>query len=338
MDGPKIVGTRVLVFLGAGASKPLGKMLMGEFVESLANSNPPDEYLFNAIVSEQKDLEFLLQQLDDLAAKDYLAGATSRPRMLREPGPTWAQTANMWSRAKETSEWVKQGVFRHYRELILNTISEQSYERLFAAASPALNPSVVFTTNYDAAVEEFCRLKKLKLVDGFVNDQYGAEYSWDRAAFDDFSANTSIDDAAVVLFKLHGSTTWVRQGSRIIKNRPVFAQNDPAIENVLIYPATRKIAVDNPYFTAYDYLERCLLCAESCVFVGYSFRDYDVLTRLKASQLWNHRLRIIVLDPRAQQLVKTMLEPNGIRAVPIPFPFGQQEDLYFSRLQKALQQ
>ena len=324
---------------------------MGEFVDSLMRDSPPDKHLFEAIVSKQKDLEFLLQELDALASKDYLPGLSPEPVMgaIRTASPQLETSLirddairevlnRLPSSARRTADWVKQKVFQHYRALILNSFAIQNYERLFATVSPTPNLWVVFTTNYDPAVEEFCNWEKVKLVDGFVNDPFGMEYYWDRSAFDGLSTQASSGDKTVVLFKLHGSTTWVRQGHRVIKVRPVYAQNDPAIENVLIYPATRKVAIDDPYFTAYDYLQRCLMSAESCVFVGYSFRDYDVLTRLKASQLWNTQLRIIVLDPNATQLIRITLEPNGIRAVPVPFLFGLQEDLYLPRLQEALRQ
>lgn len=351
MDESKIVETRGLVFLGAGASQRLRKMLMGEFVDNLSKNNPPDKELFEAIVSRKRDLEFLLQELDALASKDYLLRMSPIPALgtIRTVPAGLGDSSirdeaiheilnRLASNAKRTADWVKKEVFLHYRSLILDPAVQESYKNLLTTVDLNRNLSVVFTTNYDPAIEEFCRLEKMKLVDGFVNDEFGGEYYWDRSTFEKVITKSPSTQKSVLLFKLHGSTTWVRQGHRVIKGRPVYVENDPAIENVLIYPATRKVAIDDPYFTAYDYLQRFLSSAEFCVFVGYSFRDYDVLTRLRASQLWNPGLKIIVLDPNAQRLIKKTLQPNGIRAVAVPFLFSTQEDLYLPRLQEILQQ
>jgi hypothetical protein len=81
MKASMVIGTRSLLFLGAGASKPYGKMLMGEFVRSFRegtvfeqNSSdgvPPTRVanpLLDAICEENEDLEFLIEQLDILGS------------------------------------------------------------------------------------------------------------------------------------------------------------------------------------------------------------------------------------------------------------------------------
>ncbi len=63
-----------LLFLGAGASKPLGKMLMGEFVQhlSLQIHREPYAELVRAISRKDRDLEFLMEQLEEISTKEYL--------------------------------------------------------------------------------------------------------------------------------------------------------------------------------------------------------------------------------------------------------------------------
>ena len=93
----------------------------------------------------------------------------------------------------------------------------------------------------------------------------------------------------------------------------------------LIYPATRKVAIEDPYFTAYDYLEKCLTCAELYVVVGYSFRDYDCVMRFKAAKLANPNLSVLLVDPWAGKISKEIGEA-GVEAEPLPLLFPLQEN------------
>jgi hypothetical protein len=100
MTASIIVGAPNLLFLGAGASKPYGKLLMGEFIRSFRrkieggnehsraiphNSSP----LLDAICDKQEDLEFLIEELDALSSRDYLerqSVSSSNPNL---PSQTW---------------------------------------------------------------------------------------------------------------------------------------------------------------------------------------------------------------------------------------------------------
>jgi hypothetical protein len=127
----------------------------------------------------------------------------------------------------------------------------------------------------------------------------------------------------------------VQDQSRILKSpASVFDASDPNYKNVMIYPATNKVATKEPFFTAYDYLERCLDATKFCLVVGYSFRDYDTLMRFKSASLSNKRLRIAVLDPYAKKICES-LESNGISASPINHAFGGPEESDYLSLIKS---
>ena len=115
----------------------------------------------------------------------------------------------------------------------------------------------------------------------------------------------------MVLFKLHGSTNWFRDNTtnppRILKSElQIHLPEDPNYENLLIYPAKRKILLADPYFTAYDYFQRTLERCKLCVVIGYSFRDYDALSRLRSAALLNKRLKLLLVDPNAEALSRTL--------------------------------
>jgi hypothetical protein len=341
MTSSVIVGTPNLVLLGAGASKPYGKPLMGEFVRSFRYKgrgenkhlrglgNPSS--LLNAICDKQEDLEFLIEELDALSSRGYLEEKQSRipltssalpSRSIPEPivRQNWPEFSQVAAEARKLLSEIKREVYLEYRSI--PTLNETSIlAKPISLLQTNSHPTVVFTTNYDPAVEKFCAIQNLRLTDGFVHDERTQEYVWNRAAFDGLGLSPN----SLVLFKLHGSANWHLEQGRIVKGPPTYDADDPNYQNVMIYPATRKVAIEDPFFTAYDYLEQCLDKADSCLVIGYSFRDYDTLMRFKSAKLSNRNLRIAVLDPNAEGICR-YLEQHGILAYPIGYALGGDQE------------
>lgn len=324
-----ILNAPCVVFLGAGASRLLGLKLMREFVAGLKNSDPPDKELFDAVCEQNEDLEYLFEEFAELETKDYLT-FDARNISLEMHGPSELPLHRLRESAQMLSSWLREKVFLHYRRIDEDKKKLAVLGRILEPLLQVSRPVVVFTTNYDPAVEVVCRVQlKCSLVDGFRHDPQRQEYFWDRESFDgaSFPSGTS----SVVLFKLHGSTDWVKRGGRIVKSVPMFGGEDVLHQNVLIFPATRKIAIEDPYFTSYDYLGRCLESAKFCLVVGYSFRDYDTLARFKAARIENPKLTISILDPNANG-VTALLAKYGIQSTPHPYAVGVQESEYISAL------
>jgi hypothetical protein len=168
-----IVGSRNLLFLGAGASKPYGKLLMGEFIRSFRrkieggneypsaipiNSSP----LLNAICDKHEDLEFLIEELDALSSRDYLEKETitsSNPNLPGQKGrwPDFQQIAN---EARRLLALLKREVYLEYRS-IPDPTQTAILTKPVSLLQTDSNPTVVFTTNYDPAVEKFCAEQSL---------------------------------------------------------------------------------------------------------------------------------------------------------------------------------
>jgi hypothetical protein len=342
-----IIGTKHLLFLGAGASKPYQKMLMGEFVRSFregtvfmqagANGMPPtlvSSTLLDTICKEKEDLEFLLGELEMLSSRNYLA---TRLVGMRTPESRsnlqWPDIQVLSAEATGLLAKLKHQIYRHYRHIDEPEKTGVLVRTIKLLGGPR-QPVVVFTTNYDPAVETFCRTHEFQLIDGFRHDPLRQSYFWSRDAFEDLSDSNL---GKLVLFKLHGSTDWFKQGDRLFKGQSMYGADDPDYRHVMIYPATQKIAISEPYFTAYDYLVRCLDAAESCLVVGYSFRDYDTRMRFKSALLTNPSLKIVVLDPDAENLCKNLLDDN-ILAYPVPYPLDEsQEPEYLPLVASAMQ-
>lgn len=306
-------------------------MLMGEFVSHFREKMDRNE-LLEAICNKNPDLEFLLEELESIRSKDYLANATvtTGSPLARGSETRWRDAAELVSTANSLISHLKREIYLHYRSIDETEKLAAVYLKLLQEFNGDSKEYLIFTTNYDPAIEQVVsEQESFKLIDGFAHNNRLQQYVWTRSEFDDFKSDPAF--TSVVLFKLHGSTNWFRNKGRIVKSSPVFAGDDAEYEQVLIYPATRKVAITDPFFTAYDYLEQCLASAEQCLVIGYSFRDYDTLMRFKAASIANQNLKILILDPNAETLVKR-LNDEGIRATFLPYMFGVDRADYLRSL------
>ncbi len=312
-------------------------MLMGEFVDYLmTKANNPAPSLLNAICKKKPDLEFLIEQLQEISDKGYLAQPQEK---MRGDGAMWytapaecSDLGVLTVLATSLLSWVKQQVYQHYRSLEDPAKTTKLLHGLLVRMGVAPGFTVVFTTNYDPSVEEMCRLNHMKIVDGFRHDEDHRDYVWDRRVFETFSRT---GNPTVALFKIHGSTDWLKHGDRIVKAPPSSDAPGAGYQRMMIYPAQSKVASEEPFFTGYDFLQRCLSRAEFCLTVGYSFRDYDTVMRFRVAARTNKKLRVAVLDPSAQKLCRELCG-YGVRAEPILYLLGENPNAYYSVIQDML--
>ncbi len=322
----------IILFLGAGATAPLGKMMMKEFVQHLRNQpRIAQSGLFHDIVMKNADLEFLLEQLQDWEQKAYLNYRVMgdndygppQPPSIPIPQKMESNFHELAETAGSLRRLIQAEIFNHYR--FFDSIAERKlksyFEPLFQVVSQHLKtsePIVVFTTNYDPAIEEFCRLNfaKYSLFDGFQFDPAHRQEIWRAELFTHWRPPKD-SQRGVVLMKLHGSTSWAERLSRIIKTVGIKATDDPQVSNLMIYPTERKIATDDPFFTGYHYFQELASSAKCLLSVGYSFRDLDAFTRLKSALRVNPRLLIVHVSPNADHIEGALPLDVGNRSWPI---------------------
>jgi hypothetical protein len=337
MYNQSIITAPVALFLGAGASKPFGKMLMGEFIDYLEKQDQfKHANLLRDIIKvpDGRDLEYLFEELEEWSRKSY--HVEDDKTLLRPRGDLAAVGESIVQRlarnATTITRALRREVFCAYRDIPVTSRKRlvKCFDVLFGVllkgVDAARSPLVVFTTNYDPAIEAFCQAKggEFRLCDGFVSQWNAGSPNWHRESFDQFQVRAT-NQKDVVLFKLHGSTSWFNNGENFIKSdAAVYAGDDSSFENILIYPARRKIASDDPFFTAYDYFQRTLENCKLCIVIGYSFRDYDALSRLRSAASYNPNLRLLVLDPGASVLTER-LTAQGVNAGPLGQSFGDKE-------------
>jgi len=109
------------------------------------------------------------------------------------------------------------------------------------------------------------------------------------------------------LWKLHGSIWQFWSHGRIIKTiedpRNLTLPIDIERE-MMIYPNKEKPILQDPYFTTYAAFK--LEPWFRLVVVGYSFRDDPVNTAIADNMDWNPEARILIIDPRANEVRKEL--------------------------------
>jgi len=249
-----IVGTPNLLFLGAGASKPYGKLLMGEFIRSFREKMAAPSKgthaiptktlpLLDAICTKNEDLEFLIGELEALTSLRYLGRhsiPSSAPMPIGGGGSgrgivshiAWPDFQQLASQAADLLSRLKREVYFEYRDI--PDLPETSIlVEPIKALKTSSHPMVVFTTNYDPAVEEFCAVQEINLIDGFAR-VHAREDVWNRDNFERVvtpqpNAMAGLEGSSLVLFKLHGSVEWHKIHGRIVKSHPIYDPPTPTI-------------------------------------------------------------------------------------------------------------
>jgi hypothetical protein len=359
-----------VVFLGAGASAPLGKPTMAGFMPKLIESlqarfvHVPGVKDLLSYLSD--DLEELLEQLASMANMPFAKAFTIRPyggaqsasaaQHDIDPGEGAVKGASVlgYSAPAMLRAAVHKAVIQEYRwvdgsqatalygplfELLFTLFGEPSKTQkgVWPGLRSALLP--VFTTNYDPAIEAFCErnFTNYSLVDGFKYNPAERKESWSPEHFDIPTRHLSKRNLA--LFKLHGSADWITVASRIQRAEPRYVPDgEEHWNNCLVYPAKKKVSLEDPYFTCYDYLQQCLQNTRICLTIGYSFRDYDALTRVKSAMLNNDRLILVLISPNANELARELGFPGErVRSIALPFGHGETVAPYMNALKDCLE-
>jgi len=340
-----------VLFLGAGASNPWGLPLMSEFFQlvkqNIGSANIDAFSLFEK--NNITDLEDILELINAHSASHVI-------RMELEPpikgaiqfvgNDIYYKEDDIYHRLGNPTTFLS-GLHRLKRYLerqIFISLRKYDRDRAFQSlqrisSKICINKKLtIFTTNYDLVIEDLCREMKWILTDGFAVETGDPSHTllWDSKKY----VHVENQNPSIVLFKLHGSINWRRIEDGIIKATDVIPPpiyHDPEQpEHILIYPARRKVASEDPFFSCYNALQRTLDEANLCVFIGYSFRDYDCLNRIQSSLLHNKNLRILICDLRATDLKDEFFGIND-RVLCFEGAFGM-DDAWFDGFKEKLEE
>jgi len=309
-----------MILLGAGASVPLGLPTMQELTDvAIGKVSEFDRKLGDAII---KKLGLAGMKPDFEAVYTILEALTQPNKAIIEAGPFAAYLLSSKEDLKPRTE--VEPVLRELRRLVYekckierDSISKliHLYDHLFASTNVLEwdnvnlhdgNPGKIrvsdriVTTNYDMALELYFQYTEKPFHDGFEPTKNPL-----IKQFTPYQLR-SIRNMPW-LWKLHGSIWQFWSHGRIIKTiedpRNLTLPIDIERE-MMIYPNKEKPILQDPYFTTYAAFK--LEPWFRLVVVGYSFRDDPVNTAIADNMDWNPEARILIIDPRANEVRKEL--------------------------------
>lgn len=309
---PTIIKSPVILFLGAGASVPLGKPAMEQFVARLAGeiTSVNEASLLSLLISARgHDMELILGDLETFLSLDYVSSFIFDGKKL----PNYEVNRN---HASSLRSLIRHSIIREYRVVDVTKVVEvykPLLDIIFSHVDSGSYCLPIFTTNYDLAIESFCEKQwsEYDLVDGM--EEMLREVFWNSYKFETFHIQP--EKRNIVLFKLHGSVNWMRLTStgRIVQSLPMYDVVDSdEYQNTIIYPAGNKVATLDPYLTGYHYFSRCCEHAKLVIAIGYSFRDYDTLAGLLKARQVNEDLKLILLSPNGYDVLNAIPDEDRV--------------------------
>ncbi len=337
----EIIEAKLIVLTGAGASLHFGYPLMNSILVNqlklhIGKDNEDYGRIIDAICEslrvkakkgKYKNLELIYDALETFNQADWLKDFRFRddlPPALTEKGK------RIFERVEKLKERVREFIFAKYgplREGTQKTYLLAAYDELFDVLFKKVGKAgiiPVFSTNYDWSIEQYCdEDEKYILNTGFSSDHLRRK--WSKAQYEDIRS----DKATIVLFKLHGSTHWVKEKEKIISYPPSPSQSGHEPQNpVMLYPARGKLTVEDPFFTAHNYLKQCLKSGPTCIVIGYSFSDIGIITQVKSAMEEGAKPRFIIVDPKWHSIIGHTESAYKIRlgASGIEYKFGHPRE------------
>ena len=317
----------VVLLTGAGASKPVGMPTMLEFKTDFADGlSANKKELWHGIVESSANYFKITSGQTNI--EDVLTYVDECEKSYDESSLLWAHIRGE-SAGTPTIEEIHD--FRQYLWSIrMNVLDKlcatyaapepskaiECYAPLFRMLhrSSGQVSTDVFTTNYDLTFEVLAesRPDNFELVDGFVNDPSGVE------VFRHCYVPRYDSEHSIVLWKLHGSTSWVGRlpGLRFRKAPPGKYIRDDG-RTIIIYPTRNKSESQNlatsPFTQAYGGLGSLLSQIDRVqviLVIGYGFGDVEIVDVIKNGLSLQASAKLIVVDPAAS--IEKMVEvfPN----------------------------
>jgi hypothetical protein len=162
----------------------------------------------------------------------------------------------------------------------------------------------IYSLNYDGLVEAFCESNSISYSDGFTP-------YWDPEHFSGKRVN---------IFKLHGSLYWFKTESGKIFKVPIKGLDlskikhltDESLSEIMIYPALQKNKQSQVYLWLHNKFLDDLKTTDTCVVIGYSFRDEDIRNAVIDSLKINTKLWLMVVSPNASSNKKEYFKEQDL--------------------------
>ena len=329
------VALDTLLFLGAGASQFAGYHTFQRFGELLTDQVVR---LKEGLPNQSKATPLLIESLNQALKamhrpathdnylwllNDYhtFCGKFNTHAGLQDQFPRIRDEIHAFLETIETViNDLTQTTYCHYsRQRNLGTAGQEVrslYEAL-AIRNNKTDPFLpVFTTNYDLLLEDLFRENRgssfsVPLFTG-ISGRTRERGKWNPRLY---------DNNGVHLFRLHGCVAWFRASEDQSQNkvtfaRPVSLDADMLCRLCVMFPGRELRVGNDPHGYAFRRLYSCILRCKKLVFVGFSFRDDDVMQILLAANAARKKsVQIRIIDPSigSEEVIKN-LQGAGLRS------------------------
>lgn len=334
----------MLVFLGAGASKPFGIPTMVEMTKRIKEKFSNYSNLLNEIETKLTESNIV----PDLEAMLTVLAALSNPqKAIREHGPFVAYELgykdlkpdhDCLELVKEIRNYIKEmcivpeevlekkleiyDIFFNSLISISNQkirVDDKSWKEIpkpLLAKGRKYLPIDIYTTNYDLCLERYFRRSDIPYVSDF-------ESGLDKSS-------------KIRLHKLHGSVDWYVTNGKVTRLEAPPAQditfNGRKIQReLLIYPTHLKQSYEYPYLDMFDSLNYNLKRSAICIAIGYSFRDTMINNVFYNAIKSNPLLKIVLLSPEAVKVKENVQFQRNI----LPIDGHIEDRLSYSALSRV---
>ena len=290
---------KVSLFLGAGASVAYGMPTTRDFKDRMAAKCGVDPEWVGALAGGE-DIEEVLTTVREVARLPGTRGGTyleSRHPQIRKSTESMGRLEDLIKHEiHEAYTWDPQhnAALSSVLGTWLGLIRECGHD------------IVVFTTNYDRSVEEYCSLpgSQLGYADGFEPDGTGDYIRWAGLRGDNAwsMSGTGLPLQQLRLLKLHGSLGWKRHATHgPVRINYEKKSSDPNQQDLLIYPSLspKDEEEDEPYATIFRHFHEQLMSSDACIVVGFSFRDERI--RDEFAQFVGQGKRLVVVSPTGEE-------------------------------------
>jgi len=280
----------VMVFLGAGASAPLGMKTTLQFMTSVLTERGINSNLISEIITSVTPSEELDKKVDIEAVLDYLEKLIEAREACQK---LLGVLPSSFDEIIKLRDQIEDLVVTHYSEIDAPKAFKH-YEPLFEELAPFYSVPV-FTTNYDLSIEKAYEHPRaqFQLIDGFKKTRRTIPH-WSQVEYNNYKPRRRKE---IILFKLHGSVDWVRAPHGELQRVGAGERNPGNLKTVLVYPTrTKKEIHEEPFRINYDYLLACLAHTKLCLVIGFSFRDQEISEHFRAAAGINQELMLLIAD------------------------------------------
>ena len=344
---------KIVVFLGAGASQFIGYRTFQSFDTLILDSNVRNNENLPAIpeatVQLIKEIQTsLIRQRRPVTHDNYLwmleyyhqfcktfsSGDLIKARLQQQSGDLWGTIGPFGEQIKEAISDMIATTLHHYSQNRVRmsdhrTISAIREVALFYQKLASMNnhhaPYVaIFTTNYDMLLEDIfldsaLGFSSLPLVNG-IPGVTAEQAAWRPEEYD------IQGKSGIHLYRLHGCVCWLYHiyGSEAVYHHREDLLYQDLNSLCVMIPGREIHRGKKPHALGFRELYNHLRLCDAAVFIGFSFRDDDVMHLLMAANAARGEvpIKIIVVNPLMNpDRVKANLEEASTRSVfPVRIP------------------